>query len=116
MSPTVVNPVALARIRKAGGEPLLDKLLEYFLASAPTRYRQLVTAMDRDDWKEVEFHAHALKSSSGNVGAETLRGILNEIECAAEARQPEVVHGAQGALQIHFEEFMQALQSLKKAA
>lgn len=112
----VLNPKVLERIRNVGGTVLVDKLLTYFLTSAPSRFQQLTEAIHHDDWKAVEYHAHSLKSSSGNVGADSLRFILNEIEVAAEEERGEAVRAAEVSLETHFDEFLQALQRLRNPA
>ena len=66
-----------------GGPELLAELIELFLEDAPQRMTSLEMALHRSDAKGVRDAAHALKSSSANLGALLLSGVCRDLEEAA---------------------------------
>ncbi|MBS0300335.1 MAG: response regulator [Proteobacteria bacterium] len=88
-----LNPARLNQIREldsSGGDSLLHKILQAFLDSAETNVRQLEQAILNSDADGLRQTAHALKSSSGNIGAESLSAIFKQLE--ADGRSGELVH------------------------
>lgn len=66
---------------------LLERLINAYLDEAP-RFHQLIRqGMDNDDLSLVKLNAHALKSSSHNLGATRLSKLCQEIELAADQNQ-----------------------------
>ena len=112
---TVLNPAILERIARAGGPDLIARLRDSILDHAPMRFRQLLDAIRNGDLVAVEKHAHFLRSSTGNVGANRLREQLGEVEAAAEARHAEQVRQASVSLENRFEEFLEALHHVRAA-
>ena len=91
-SPPALDPAVLASLRELCGEDdpqFLDRLLKQFLHEAREGLAALGEAFEREDASALTRAAHALKGSSGNVGA--LR--LAELCAGLEAR------GRAGALQ-----------------
>jgi signal transduction histidine kinase/HPt (histidine-containing phosphotransfer) domain-containing protein/BarA-like signal transduction histidine kinase len=60
------------------GQPMLKELIELFLDSAPERISQLAQSLR--DPPNLEFHAHALKSMSLNLGAKRLVLLAQKLE------------------------------------
>ena len=88
-----LNPTRLNQIREldsSGGNGLLNKILQAFLESAESNIRQLEQAILNCDADSLRQSAHALKSSSGNIGAEDLSTIFKELE--ADGRSGELAH------------------------
>jgi HPt (histidine-containing phosphotransfer) domain-containing protein len=112
----VLNPMVLDGIRKVGGEALLDRLVDCFLSYGPDRYRQLTVAIRGQDWSGVEKHAHALRSSAGNVGARELLALLSEIEVSAGQGRTEVIPRVVENLEERYAEFLDALTRLRRPA
>lgn len=78
-----LNPVRLEEIREldpTGGCSLLQKILQAFLESADIGLQQLEQAILNNDPEGLRQSAHALKSSSGNIGAESLSAIFKQLE------------------------------------
>ncbi|MBK7673877.1 MAG: response regulator [Candidatus Accumulibacter sp.] len=76
-----INPNALDAIRKLGGPgnaSLVNKVIDAYLADTPPRFAQL--RADAGDAEALRQAAHALKSSSANVGAEQLAALCKELE------------------------------------
>lgn len=78
-----LNPARLHQIRElgsSGGNALLIRILQAFLESADTYMRQIELAILNGDTNSLRQAAHALKSSSGNIGAENLSATLKQLE------------------------------------
>ena len=115
-SQSVLNDSVLERIRKAGGDALLDKLVDCFFTYAPERFEKLTVAIQGRDWSGVEYLAHSLKSSAGNVGARGLFALLNEVEVAAAQGKTAEIVSALDALQDRYAEFLAALSRIRPNA
>jgi signal transduction histidine kinase/DNA-binding response OmpR family regulator len=79
----VLDPSALAAIRSlpgSDGEALLDRVVSAYLDHSPSLLRALRAALDQGSARELGRAAHALKSSSANVGAHRLAGLARELE------------------------------------
>ncbi|MBL8373489.1 Hpt domain-containing protein [Accumulibacter sp.] len=78
-----LNPRALATIRGLPGAkcPLLaPKVIGACLADTRPRFAQLRSAAEAGDAEALRKVAHALKSSSANVGAEPLAALCKALE------------------------------------
>ncbi|WP_374683356.1 response regulator [Accumulibacter sp.] len=78
-----LNPRALDAIRRLpgpNGALLVEKVIAAYLADTPPRFEHLRAAADAGDAEALRKAAHALKSSSANVGAEQLAGLCRELE------------------------------------
>jgi signal transduction histidine kinase/DNA-binding response OmpR family regulator len=78
-----VNPRALDAIRHLpgpNGAALVDKVIRAFFADAPARIDQMRQAASAGDAEALRKAAHAMKSSSANVGAEGLAALCKQIE------------------------------------
>lgn len=75
----------LQRLRKLGGEAFVQKMLVLFLQTAPPRVEAVRRAVEAGDWPGVEHAAHSLKSSAGNIGAERVRELADQMEQRADA-------------------------------
>ncbi|MDP3281975.1 MAG: response regulator, partial [Nitrosomonas sp.] len=109
-----LNPIWLGQIREldtTGGNVLLHKILQAFLESAPNNMRQIEQAIINGDADSLRQSAHALKSSSGNIGAENLSALLKQLE--ADGRTRELTHAEtlQESLRQHYQ---QALAEINK--
>jgi len=82
-------PVDLAgfreTMREAGVEEIVDATLEIYVSEAKGLFEALRAAVAAGDTEEVRAQAHSLKSSSGNVWAADLSGLLNQMESAAQS-------------------------------
>jgi CheY-like chemotaxis protein/HPt (histidine-containing phosphotransfer) domain-containing protein len=81
----VLDQGVIASLRELGGEDdpdLFIELVNLFLSDTPERLRALSEAMERRDPTALERAAHALKSSSANLGALELSALFRDIEAA----------------------------------
>src|SRR5690242_14699167 len=79
-----------ARLAEIGGKrpgpaerALLARLIRSFAGKTPGRVEQLGELLRGGDPAAVRDHAHGLKGSAANIGADTLSGIFAEVEHAA---------------------------------
>jgi two-component system sensor histidine kinase/response regulator len=82
---SVLDQGVIASLRELGGEDdpgLFIELVNLFLSDTPERLQALSEAMDRRDPSALERAAHALKSSSANLGALELSALFRDIEAA----------------------------------
>ncbi len=76
----VIDPRALARLRKLGGDELVHKMIDLFLPHTKSRVEAAHAALDSGLLSEVERAAHAIRSSCGNLGADELGELAVTIE------------------------------------
>jgi two-component system, sensor histidine kinase and response regulator len=76
----VSDPEALARLARWGGDQLVRQMVELFLAQAPERLEAARAGLAAGSADEVQRAAHALKSSSAQVGALRVSALCVEIE------------------------------------
>src|SRR5260221_8913601 len=94
-----IDPAALARLRRIGGEPLLREMLDLFLKHTPEWMQGARSAAEagrlatsnppRED--ALEFYVHKLRSSSSNMGAFAVRDLAGQIEELAGREDPHAV-------------------------
>lgn len=111
--PIALDPEALARLREWGGEALMAKMLELFLANTPERMDQIRRGIDRGDAKLVERGAHSLKSTAANLGAGRLRELAAELEDRAVAGESATLEGRLPELEQAYDLARKAVESLK---
>ena len=71
----------------AAERALLARLVRSFTAKTPVAVDRLGELLRGADCEVVRDHAHGLKGSASNIGADTLADILAEVEYAARAGQ-----------------------------
>ena len=109
-----LNPIRLDQIREldtTGGNGLLHKILQAFLESAANSMLQLEQAMINRDADKLRQSAHALKSSSGNIGAESLSALFKQLEEAGRTGELAQAETLQENLQQHYQ---QVITEIKK--
>ncbi|HUP20347.1 MAG TPA: Hpt domain-containing protein [Gemmatimonadota bacterium] len=80
-----LDPVALDRLRRLGGDELVREMARLFVRLGAERLAAAREGLGRDDPEVVERAAHSLKSSAGNVGAGALAEAADRAEQAAES-------------------------------
>jgi HPt (histidine-containing phosphotransfer) domain-containing protein len=109
--PTVIDPVALERLKRLGGGKLLRDMLDLFLEHTPVRMAAAAASFSQGDLAGVNQAAHSLKSSAANLGARTLRDYAEQVEHVAAGEQA----GDLASLIAHLQEaFAQARAALEK--
>ena len=72
----------LAELEEGDGEGLLGELVSLFEQDARVRFSELYRAVEDGDARAVERASHALKGSSGNLGATPMARLCGELERA----------------------------------
>ena len=81
--PDPIDPASLDSIRKlqgVGGNKLVRRVVDLYLSSSSALVENLRTGLEQGDPEVVRQGAHALKSSSQNVGAAALVTLGQELE------------------------------------
>ncbi|MCG8416072.1 MAG: Hpt domain-containing protein [Pseudomonadales bacterium] len=81
-----INRKALDDIRALGSrgdESLLEKIIDLFKSRSKSLLEEITQSLDNKDTESLWKTAHALKSSSGNVGAMNVFEICSVIEIRA---------------------------------
>ena len=79
----VLDQTALDKIRavdRKTGRNVLAKVIGLYLAHTPAELEALGAAVAEQDAGQVAKLAHGLKSSSANLGAQVLSGLLKDLE------------------------------------
>ncbi len=87
LGPATLDPITISGLRSLSGEDepdFLKDLINIYFDDAEELMETLRKAIATLDIKSLEYAAHRLKGSSGNLGAMTLVGILQKLEDAAE--------------------------------
>jgi HPt (histidine-containing phosphotransfer) domain-containing protein len=71
---------ALRGLPSAGGGSLIERVIDVYLLSSAELVTKAEAAARADDGEALRAAAHALKSSSGNVGASRLAALCAQIE------------------------------------
>ena len=79
----------LASLRELGDQELLSELAELFLEDVPPKLQALREAIGGGDATSVESVAHALKGSSGNMGALRMSTISTDLQDAGRSGELE---------------------------
>jgi two-component system sensor histidine kinase/response regulator len=69
------------------GKALTNRVIGVYQDNSSELIESIANALDEGDANKIRTAAHALKSSSGNVGAERLVGMCREIEFAAREKE-----------------------------
>jgi len=110
-----LNPIWLDQIREldtTGEDALLHKILRAFLESSTSNMHQLEQAVINGDADSLRQSAHALKSSSGNIGAENLSALLKQLE--TDGRTGELAHAEtlQKSLRQHYQQVITEINKI----
>jgi len=108
---TTLEIGALDQIRALGGgdaDRLLDKVVRLYCESVPQMLTSMQDAASKGDYVALQRAAHALKSSSHNVGAERFAQLCRDLETAA--RSGTIRFDRLAALEFEFASVRRALE------
>ena len=108
---SVLDPEMLDTLRGLGDATFLAEVLELYTSDAEPRIRKMRTAIALRDAAMVASEAHALKSSSGSIGASAVRDRCADLETAGRERALE---GAKETLAALEREYGRAVSELRK--
>jgi HPt (histidine-containing phosphotransfer) domain-containing protein len=109
----LLDPAAIDRLRKLGGDSLLIRMIDLFLENGPRRVSAALEAAANHDVRGVEHAAHSLKSSAANLGATKLRQLSEQLEIAASRAAAAEVQELIPLLAPSLDQTCQALRELK---
>ncbi|MDJ0738887.1 MAG: EAL domain-containing protein [Gammaproteobacteria bacterium] len=89
----------LLQLGEANGRDVLGKVAALFLEQAPTLLDGIAGGQHDDDLEAVRKAAHSLKSSSANLGAQTLSARAAALEAAARDGHAQHIARLQGEVQ-----------------
>jgi two-component system sensor histidine kinase/response regulator len=69
------------------GQALANRVIGVYQSNSSELIESIADALEESDGNKIRTAAHALKSSSGNVGAERLVGMCRDIEFAAKDKK-----------------------------
>ena len=92
-TPPVLVSAFRERMKEVGLDHVVDEAFRMFVRNAPKRIERLREALAGGDPAATEASAHALRSSSLNIWAMGLAGLLSRLESAAEATDLELAGG-----------------------
>ena len=116
---TVLDRAALDQIRQlqgVGQPDLLRQVIDIYLESSSKLVEQIDAALASADAAAAGRAAHALKSSSGNVGATAVTQLAAAIEAAARGNELDRIQALHGDLQSAFKVVQLALVEELQAA
>jgi PAS domain S-box-containing protein len=99
--------------RLGGDEELLRELWKIFLQTAPRQMEDLKKAIETGDIALTERHAHTLKSSSANLGANSMKEKASEIEELASSRSSDNIHVLFKDLDSEYKKVIEELKTLQ---
>ncbi len=99
---------ALDRLHKLGGRELATKIVDIFLTNAPQKLAAAVEGLKQGELEAVERAVHSLRSSAGNVGANHLAALAEQVEDRAEV-------GEAGGLDSLLDEMQAEFSGVKEA-
>lgn len=116
--PTAVDldPAAVERLRRVGGEKLLRDMIDLFLTHAPGRVANAMAARDEGDVRTLERAVHSLKSTAGNLGGTAVQLLSQEIEDLAAAGDLDAAAARLPELERRFERLRSSLLAVRPAA
>ena len=86
----VLDPAAVVRLQRLGGDKLVVQMIRLYLENAGERLGQIDAGLGNDaDLDETRRGAHSLRSSAANVGALRVSALAGELESVAEAGDRE---------------------------
>ena len=86
-----LDSTALERLRKLGGDSFAAEMIGMFLEFTDKKIAEGRAAQTAGDLSAVAKALHPIKSSAGNVGAETLRQLAARVEELAQKNEPHAV-------------------------
>jgi HPt (histidine-containing phosphotransfer) domain-containing protein len=97
----------------SGGETsIIKEMVEMFLSQTPEHLEQLSTHIKEQDWEKIRGMAHHIKPTLSYMGAENMRGIMQEIETLAnEKRDYETIVNEFEAVYPRFQTLFEELRS-----
>jgi len=88
---TKLDPAALERLHRLGGEEFVGKMMDLFLDFTAAKIREAWAAHAAGKPDALAKAVHPIKSSAGNIGATSVQELALRLELTAERGQFEPV-------------------------
>jgi HPt (histidine-containing phosphotransfer) domain-containing protein len=108
----VINPDRLHEVAM-GDDEFMIELIDLYLQDAPAQIKALGEAVSSHDKAAVSAAAHKLKGSCGNIGAEGLAALCQQIENSGRASRMSELPELFDQVGREFAEVNQALHKVK---
>lgn len=105
-----LDPTGFERLRRIGGETLVEAMVTAFLENAPGRVAAVVEAHAAWDHEGIARAAHSLKSTAGNLGATAVQRIAERLERDAHSVGAPELEELVMELQIRFDRLLATLR------
>ncbi|MGE3773959.1 MAG: response regulator, partial [Gammaproteobacteria bacterium] len=115
----ILDQSAIARIcalQRDGSPPVLQRVIGIYLDAAPKLIAEVRSAVEKRDAVRLQRAAHSLKSSSANLGAQTLSELCKELENMGRLGKLEGTTHKLDVLEFEFEAVRNALELQRNAA
>lgn len=109
-----LDPAAMQRLQRLGGDGFTGKMIELFLGYAVEKLTDARRELETGTLAGVSNAVHPLKSSSGNVGARRMQELTLRIEEAAGASRREEVAALLADLDAAFAAVKPELEAIKR--
>lgn len=100
---------AFDRLRRWGGEKLVREMVQLFVAQVPDRLAAARQGAREGDLSSVERAAHALRSSSAQLGAVRMQVLCALVEHSASQGDHESIPRSLGELEREFARYLECL-------
>ena len=109
-----LDPGALDRLRRLGGEKFTNEMIRLFLGYGGEKLGEARKAQLAGDLAGVEKAVHPIKSSAGNVGAVRMQQLAAEAEQRAREQQADEVSTLMDQLEAAFQTVRPLLEAEKQ--
>lgn len=116
MSETIIDMQVIQELLDIAGDDdpeLLLDLIDMFLEDGPTKVDRIVHGSQGQDLEDVTAAAHALKGSSGNLGAHHLMNLSEALQVAGRAADTDSVKRLVPELEVAYRAVDSALRDLR---
>ena len=107
-----LDGTVIANLRDLGGKELLDEVIGLYVDDAPSRLDAMRQALAANDPGTLASAAHALKSSSSNVGARHVRQLCADLEAIGREGRIDGAADLVHRLESAYEQATRALHAL----
>ncbi len=113
--PPVMDPAAVVRLQRLGGDKLVRQMIRLYLENAGERLGQIDAGIpDGADLEETRRGAHSLKSSAANVGALRVSALAAALEDVSGAGDRAAARGLRDDLAGALEEARIRLETITR--
>ena len=84
-----LDPSAIERLRRLGGDDFTRKMLELFLSYTEQKLAEARQALADHKFEALAKAVHPVQSSAGNVGATRVQALASRIEFLATETEPQ---------------------------